>query len=433
MLGIRFSRDKADLLVRRGADVNAPSGSGGSLLGDSTLCPEFLVFLLKNGASFRFEKWGYNQGILADVNRCCTEELLDALVQRGANLDEAADVYGYYTPLGEAISRADEKCVGLLLEKGVSTDVVQREPNHPPRSALYVALSTLDDRDDPLDKAALRRIVRLLISKGATLKPGKKLSTSAFFTIPESEYGRQREEMLAIARGEGRYMFRGEGPSFFDTMDMIRMLEQDDAALEEATRSPDPAIRAMALSAHLSRVREIVALARSTSDLYEAHDHCKKALALYEASYRPLQLDVVPRKQPGGQDGRQRPTLGIVISGRESAGVYVQRVVPGGAAERAGLKAGDIILAMDAKKITETKDVLDALAALPEGMPVRLTFLRDEPMQMPDLILTCGLVEKEIQSLHGHAEMNLSRWLAANPKHDLAKDVRKMLKKLAGK
>lgn len=424
---------KAEQLVRHGANVNAPRSTGGSPLVDGGMKADFIALLLKNGANFRYETKYGKKSVLSEMGDSkCTDEILTLLIQRGANLNETTG-WEHYSPLGYAIWRANDRCVQLLLEKGASTAVVQQKPNRQPRSALYVALETLYDRSEPKDKIALRRIVRLLLQKGATLRPGRKLATSAYFDLQRDDHIKQMDETALIVGGEGQLMFLGEGPTFFEPMDMIKTLEQDDSALEAATGSKDPAIRELALSTHLARVRELTARARDQYDMmFKVHEHCEKAFMLSEAGYRPTQVDVVPEMQQPPPGGQGKPQMGLKLLKRAAGGAYVQGVVPGSPAERAGLKAGDIILALDTQKMKDADEVLATAARLPLGMPVRVTFLRDELMGMPDLQLTCGLVETEYKDLWGYAEMNLSRWLAAHPDAVASAEVRARLGKLAG-
>ncbi|EHP88990.1 PDZ/DHR/GLGF domain protein [Geobacter metallireducens RCH3] len=424
-------RTKAELLVRRGANVNVRRFPGGPPL-VSSYSADFAAFLLKNGADFRYEMSYGKQSLLSEMSdSICTDEILSLLLQRGADLNET-DSIGQYTPLGSAIFSGREKCMQLLLEKGASTAVAQRQPNRPTRSAIYVALNTLNERSDPKAKIAQRRMVRLLLQKGAALRPGKKLTTSAYFDIPKDDYIKQMDETASIGAGEGRLMFLGEGPSFFGTVDMIRTLEQDDAALEAATDSKDPAIRELALGTHLGRVRELVARARNQYDMgYEVHKHCVQAFKLSEAGYRPAQVDIVPEMSPPQAGGQGKPQMGLKLLKRAEGGAYVQAVAPGSPAERAGVKAGDIILAFDTQRMKDVDEVLTAVARLTPGMPVRVTFLRDEPMRLPDLQLTCGLVEYEYKDHWGYAEMNLSRWLAAHPDEAVSDEVRTRLKDIA--
>lgn len=401
---------KAELLIRHGANVNAVVGKDRVPLAISaSLNPAYMTFLVNRGADI-FAPHPLTKetllGMVATGYRMCTDDLVSALLQRGANLNAyGKDLGGIagldnYTVLGNAIRFAEPDCVDLLLRKGASPTVVQRVPNGPARSALAAALETLHygaagGETDRLD--AKRQVVRLLLNKGAALKPG-----------------------------EGFFMFRGEGPSYFDQAAMTRMLEQDDSALQEATRSGDPAIQELALRGHLGRIRKRTLAAGSESELKDAYAHCRQAFKLAEARYPTRQLDVLPDIQPSLQGAPGKPFLGIHLLKRDEAGAYVQKLEAGAAAARAGLRAGDIVLAMDTRKIAVAADVAATVSGLAPGVPVRITFRRDDPLQFPDLLLSCGVLEKELKE-HALAEMNLSRWLSAHPESASAAPVRALL------
>jgi serine protease Do len=58
-------------------------------------------------------------------------------------------------------------------------------------------------------------------------------------------------------------------------------------------------------------------------------------------------------------------------------GVLVQQVQPGGPAEKAGLKALDIILTIDGRSIKDGDDMVNEIASRRPGSTVRLSYLRD--------------------------------------------------------
>jgi serine protease Do len=58
-------------------------------------------------------------------------------------------------------------------------------------------------------------------------------------------------------------------------------------------------------------------------------------------------------------------------------GVFVQEVAPGGPAEKAGLKGGDIIVAINGKAVKTGNDLVNTVVATPVGSSVNLTVLRD--------------------------------------------------------
>jgi serine protease Do len=58
-------------------------------------------------------------------------------------------------------------------------------------------------------------------------------------------------------------------------------------------------------------------------------------------------------------------------------GVLVQQVQPGGPAEKAGLKAGDIILSIDGRSIKDGDDMVNEIASRRPGSSIRMGYLRD--------------------------------------------------------
>ena len=59
-------------------------------------------------------------------------------------------------------------------------------------------------------------------------------------------------------------------------------------------------------------------------------------------------------------------------------GVLVQQVQPGGPAEKAGLKAGDVILTIDGRLIKDGDDLVNEIASRRPGSSVRLSYQRDD-------------------------------------------------------
>jgi len=65
------------------------------------------------------------------------------------------------------------------------------------------------------------------------------------------------------------------------------------------------------------------------------------------------------------------------LSAEELQGLYVGRVYPGGAAEKAGLRTGDVLLAVDGVNIQTQTDLLEMLAQRRPGDKVKLLYRRN--------------------------------------------------------
>jgi S1-C subfamily serine protease len=92
-----------------------------------------------------------------------------------------------------------------------------------------------------------------------------------------------------------------------------------------------------------------------------------------------------------------RPHLGAAVAdaaamaakGRSSSarGAYVGKVTPGGAAERAGLQAGDVIIRIANRAVDSALDLEQLLSRIAPGQAVPLTYLRDSREQRTEIRL----------------------------------------------
>jgi serine protease DegQ len=71
-----------------------------------------------------------------------------------------------------------------------------------------------------------------------------------------------------------------------------------------------------------------------------------------------------------------------------NAGVLISHVERGGPAEKAGVRLGDILLAVNGKPVAHTADMLNRIAALQPGEPARIKVTRGEAEQ--ELTVTVG-------------------------------------------
>jgi serine protease Do len=78
-------------------------------------------------------------------------------------------------------------------------------------------------------------------------------------------------------------------------------------------------------------------------------------------------------------------------------GVLVQQVTPGGPAEKAGLRAGDVITAIDGRTIKDGDDLVNEIASRRPGSSIRLGYLRDG--KPADTTVTIGDRDKVFANL----------------------------------
>ncbi len=81
-------------------------------------------------------------------------------------------------------------------------------------------------------------------------------------------------------------------------------------------------------------------------------------------------------------------------------GVLVQEVQPGGPADKAGLKPGDIITAIDGRSIKDGDDLVNEIASRRPGSTARLGYLRNGQQQ--DTTVTIGDRDKIFASMTGN-------------------------------
>ena len=137
------------------------------------------------------------------------------------------------------------------------------------------------------------------------------------------------------------------------------------------------------------------------------------------AACLPLQAADAPRSPAGPPDAPgpqvrtmvrtvvQRPMLGMAIDTREAGpggeGVRVLNVTPGGAAEAAGLRAGDVVVSLDGKALRGEADhpaqqqLLDIVRAAKTGVAIPIEYRRDGKI-MKTQVLPRTVVESATDS-----------------------------------
>ncbi|HET6572056.1 MAG TPA: PDZ domain-containing protein [Fimbriiglobus sp.] len=89
----------------------------------------------------------------------------------------------------------------------------------------------------------------------------------------------------------------------------------------------------------------------------------------------------------GGRGGQVLPPVTGVRFAGEADKLVVEAVTEGGPAAQAGLKEGDVVTAIDGKKVTDAKGYAAELTGKAAGDKVKLTFTRDDKEQTVELTL----------------------------------------------
>lgn len=101
----------------------------------------------------------------------------------------------------------------------------------------------------------------------------------------------------------------------------------------------------------------------------------------------------------------KRAYLGILPDfGAKSA--RIRDVMPGFGAEKAGLKAGDVILTLDSKKMNNGKELVDALRNYRDGQSVKLSVLRGEEQLEFSIQMMVPKPERPVRGVDRQERMN---------------------------
>jgi serine protease Do len=119
-------------------------------------------------------------------------------------------------------------------------------------------------------------------------------------------------------------------------------------------------------------------------------------------------------------EDENRAMLGVTTEG-DAKGAEIKSITKESAAEKAGLKAGDIITKIDDRKIESTDDVTEAIRSHKPGDKVAVSYLRDGKEQKATAELTkwkgvrmSGIAVPSIQSFGQMGDLN-ERWREIMP------------------
>ncbi len=107
----------------------------------------------------------------------------------------------------------------------------------------------------------------------------------------------------------------------------------------------------------------------------------------------------MPASTPGGEataPAADRPYLGVFIEGAaDGGGVKLAEIVEGSPAAKAGLQAGDVIVALGDRTIGSEEELRDAITSMGVGAKTKITFLRDGEKRRTSARLAAAPAEME--------------------------------------
>jgi len=130
-----------------------------------------------------------------------------------------------------------------------------------------------------------------------------------------------------------------------------------------------------------------------------------------------LEFGEVKRGMLGVQGGEVTSELADALGYDSSKGAFVSQVVPDSAADKAGLKAGDIIVSVNDKKIETFAELRAKVATLGAGKEVKLGVIRDGKEKAYDVTLgeATNTKTKADKLHHGLVGAELSNTSSSDP------------------
>jgi len=101
------------------------------------------------------------------------------------------------------------------------------------------------------------------------------------------------------------------------------------------------------------------------------------------------------------------PEMAQAFGLKEAKGALVAEVVPGGPAEEAGIKRGDVIISFDGRMINRMSDLPFTVAETPVGKTAEIKVIRDKKEQSLNITIAEMPAEKKVSSLMNAPEGDL--------------------------
>jgi hypothetical protein len=263
---------------------------------------------------------------------------------------------------------ADDNASGVAILLELAANLASREP--PPRSVVFVAFSA-----EEAGRLGSRRYV-----KGSVPLPREGIRAM----VNLDTVGRLHDGAVTIigssSAREWPHIFRGcsyvtgvesrNTPETLDSSDQVSFIEQGIPAVQLFTRAHTDYHR----PGDTPDKVDAAGLVRVATFVKEATDYlARRDEPLSSAAPAPMK-----EPAPSPRSGR-RVSFGVVPDFSFSGpGVQLDDVVPDSPAQQAGLRAGDVLLAVDGEEIAGLKEFSDLLKALEPGQSVEALLQRGE-------------------------------------------------------
>lgn len=93
-------------------------------------------------------------------------------------------------------------------------------------------------------------------------------------------------------------------------------------------------------------------------------------------------------------DGANKAFMGIRMA-EDGNGVRIEHILPGGAAQRNGMKLGDVIMSLNGRAVDHPTTLAAAIGAFKPGEKISVRFMREDKIRTIDILLTSKFVNED--------------------------------------
>lgn len=93
-------------------------------------------------------------------------------------------------------------------------------------------------------------------------------------------------------------------------------------------------------------------------------------------------------------EGANKAFMGIRMA-EDDNGVRIERILPGGAAQRNGMKPGDVIMSLNGRTVDRMMTLIDAIGGFKPGDKISVRFMREDKIRTIDILLTSKFVNDD--------------------------------------